>query len=982
MTGQGNQNVDGGQRSDGGQTAEGGRARPRILIVGGGAAGTLVALHLARTAGRRSTGCDLVVVDPGDLLGRGVAFGTSDPGHLLNVPASGMSALPEDPGHFVAWRGQQDPGQPSLPWVFAPRRQFAWYLQETLAASVSGAADQVTLRQVRATAVAARRVGAGVVVVTDEGGELAADAVVIATGLPAAGHSWAPPALRSSAFFVPDPWAPGALDVIRRDRSGPAAVLLVGTGLTMVDIALSLTRTTTRTTKGTTNPETARSGGRPDRLLHAVSRNGRLPRVHAGSAKLPAIPDITDWDADLAELRKRVGRHLRDVARTTGDWRPALDGLRVQVTALWNRMSEQDRATFLAQDAGGWNVLRHRMPRSSATALHGLRDTGRLRLHRASVTGAEPLSHGGLRVSLSDGSASEVGWVVNCTGPRSDIRLLGDPLLDDLLRPSGGPSTGPSGGPEDGTEDSLGEGTALASVATAGMGLRTTNGRLIDSTGSSDAPLWTLGALRRGELWESTAIPEIRSQALAVATAVLDAVAPLPRRLADGRVVSGRHPIARPRDPLGLPLSTTAEAAVSFNLGLERLMRLQNGAEEQLLEATRLDPDFALAHAALAMLGHEAGASADVAASLAAARRAVRTRGDDRERSLIEVIGRRVTDARRSGAQALKQHIAGYPRDVLAVSAAVPTIAFSGVTDLQQEAWELVESLAPAYGDHWWYISLLAFTRQDQSRFEEAGFLAESALACEPSSGHAVHAQTHVMYETGQHEEGRVWLDHWIAETGRSADYRAHFSWHAALHEIALGDLDAVHHRYQAHLAPPTVTGVRALIDSASLLWRWKLDAQELNATADRVAPSTAAVIAAIDPALLRSPQTPFTALHAAIALAGNNDTAGLDVLRRHCLTSPETAMRAEVAVICEALTAVCQERWSTASRLLERLLPGLVHIAGSAAQREVFEETLLFSLIKDGQNDRARAVLDTRLARRDSPLDQRRRVALASLPG
>ena len=88
---------------------------------------------------------------------------------------------------------------------------------------------------------------------------------------------------------------------------------------------------------------------------------------------------------------------------------------------------------------------------------------------------------------------------------------------------------------------------------------------------------------------------------------------------------------------------------------------------------------------------------------------------------------------------------------------------------MQQEAWDLVEGLAPAYGDHWWYISLLAFTRQDQSRFDEAGMLAESALSCEPSSGHAVHAQTHVLYETGQHEAGRVWLDHWVAESGRSA---------------------------------------------------------------------------------------------------------------------------------------------------------------------------------------------------------------------
>src|SRR6187549_3586872 len=237
------------------------KVRPSILVIGGGAAGTLVALHLARTAGRRSTGCDVVVLDPADLLGRGVAYGTSDDDHLLNIPASGASALPEDPAHFVAWRGRQDPDRLSEPWVFAPRRQYARYLQETLAAALAASADHVTLRQVRARAVEIRRAGNGAVVRTDAGTEITADAVVIATGLPVAGHAWAPEELQSSAFFVPDPWAAGALDVIRRDRCGPPSVLLVGTGLTMVDVALSLT-----------GPAAGGPGanGRDDRVLHAV----------------------------------------------------------------------------------------------------------------------------------------------------------------------------------------------------------------------------------------------------------------------------------------------------------------------------------------------------------------------------------------------------------------------------------------------------------------------------------------------------------------------------------------------------------------------------------------------------------------------------------------------------------------------------------------------------------------------------------------
>src|SRR5690606_25045887 len=157
-------------------------------------------------------------------------------------------------------------------------------------------------------------------------------------------------------------------------------------------------------------------------------------------------------------------------------------------------------------------------------------------------------------------------------------------------------------------------------------------------------------------------------------TDVLDAVAPLPRRLENGRLVPGTHPVARPRDPLGLPLSTTSEAAAVYNQGLERVMLLQDGGENLIREAAELDPDFALAHAALAMLAHEAGAVGDVRSSLAAARDAITRRGDERERSWVDVVTSRVADARNSGAQALLRHIDDYPRDVLAVSAAVPTI--------------------------------------------------------------------------------------------------------------------------------------------------------------------------------------------------------------------------------------------------------------------------------------------------------------------
>jgi uncharacterized NAD(P)/FAD-binding protein YdhS len=923
--------------------------RPTVVIVGAGAAGTLTAIHLLRTAGRRSSSLEVVLLDPGDRWGRGVAFGTPDEAHLLNVPASGMSAFPEDPADFATWNAGHDPVGDGGASAFLPRRRFALYLDDTLAHAVASTAGLVSLRHVRASATGVRRTSNRLTVLTSDGRDLVADAVVIATGLPPVGHRWAPDSLRDSAFFVPDPWQPGALDVLRRDQAGPGDVLLVGTGLTMVDVTLSLS-----------GPDS-----RPDRVLHAVSRSGRLPKAHAGVLKLAAIPDISEWGSTLEEVREQARQHVLGVLRAGGDWRPAIDGLRFQVSALWERLSGADRIAFLAHDAAQWNVLRHRMAPSSATFTRELRAAGRLEVASATVVDARPLPRGGVAVTLTDGTVREVGWVVNCTGPQADIRLLGDPLLDDLL--------------------SRRAGVALATPATAGMGFNTDRGRLLDSAGSTEAAVWALGALRRGELWESTAVPEIRSQASSLAAAVLDEVAPLPRRLADGRLVSGHHPVARPRDPLGLPLSTTAEAAALYNAGLERVMRLQSGGDELIRDATLVDPDFALAHAALAMLGHEAGGDADVQTSLRAARTAVRRRGDAREASFVDVVGRRVNDVRRVGATALMAHLASHPRDVLAVSAAVPTIAFSGVTDVQREAWDLVEGLAPAYGDHWWYISLLAFIRQDQGRFDEAGLLAESALSCEPSSGHAVHAQTHVLYETGQHETGRVWLDHWVAESGRSASHRAHFSWHAALHELALGDTEAVRRRYYSQLAPPAVTGVRALIDSASLLWRWQVTTAGWDGAAgeglslppvfagEGPPPPFGPVLGAVDATMLRRPQTPFVAVHAALALAGAGEAEQLAGLRGYCVRSDDPTLRTVVATVCTALEAVIEERWAEAVVGLTEVLPVLPQLGGSAAQREVLEETLLFAQVNAGAADDARMLLETRLDRRASPLDHRR---------
>jgi hypothetical protein len=465
---------------------------------------------------------------------------------------------------------------------------------------------------------------------------------------------------------------------------------------------------------------------------------------------------------------------------------------------VWKRLSAGDKQEFLRNDARTWDAHRHRMAPITAERLAVVRESGRLCQHTGEVVSAEDTGDA-VRVLLSAGTVMTVGAVVNCTGPVGDATA--DPLLRELLA------------------------CGLARAGEIGLGLATADdGRILGSTGRR-APLWTLGALRRGSLWESTAMPEIRSQAADVAKAVVAHLSlPSVRRQADG------------------------------------------------------------------------------------------------ERSFLNAVTARVDEG---SATALLAHIREYPLDALAVSVAIPTVAFGGLTSGSETA-ELVESLAPSYGGDWWYAGQLAFVRQDQERWSEAEQLSSYALSLEPSSGHAVHARAHVFYETGLHVEGLRWLDGWINERGPQANHRAHFSWHAALHELMMGDTDAVRQRYLTQLAPPGVSGSRVLVDSGAMLWRCRMTGAWLS--------------------------------------------------------HPDPVFRNVVAPLCSGLAAVVGGDWGTPLLILEAIPSRLQALGGSAAQRDVVEETLVYALSVSGRGEDAASLLDLRLNRRPSPLDVRRRNALAGL--
>jgi uncharacterized NAD(P)/FAD-binding protein YdhS len=428
-----------------------------VAIVGGGASGTLVAVQLLRHA---RGPWRIALIERSGALARGIAYGPAEPCHLLNVPAGGMSALPDDPGHLVRWSG-------AAPDAFLPRALFGAYLEALLTSAHAGAAPGVALQLVCGEAASATVDGGGVRIGLREGGEIEARAAVLALGNQAGPDlQVADGGMYSSPLYRRSPWEPGALDGVARD----GGVLLLGTGLTMVDAALALHR---RGHRGT---------------IHALSRHGLLPHVHA-SATGPVQARVG------ASGVRGLLRALRVASRGGADWQAQFDALRPVTQRIWSRLSHEERRRFLRHLRAHWDVHRHRMAPAVGAAIAGLRTRDRLHVHAGRVQCFA--LHGGSAVALyrprGERKTRElrVSRVINCTGPAWQLRDVRHPLVESLLA------------------------QGLARPDSLGMGFATDDdGALL---GAARGLLMTLGTLRRGELWESTAIPELRSQARNVA---------------------------------------------------------------------------------------------------------------------------------------------------------------------------------------------------------------------------------------------------------------------------------------------------------------------------------------------------------------------------------------------------------------------------------------------------------------------------------
>jgi uncharacterized NAD(P)/FAD-binding protein YdhS len=454
-----------------------------IAIIGGGFSGTMLAAHLLRAPA--APPLRIALIERTGRFGGGVAYGAASPLHLLNVPAGRMSAFHDDSEHFLRWLRTKTPDAQGG--AFVPRPLYAEYLESILSDAARSTAPGATLDRISAAAHDITPAASSLHIAISNGNALTADVVVLATG----NFPPANPALADSSFlrdprYIKDPWSPGALESL----SGQEPKLLIGTGLTMIDVALEI------------------SSGPGRAPIHAISRRGLLPQAHRpprSSYHPPTPTDINTWPRTALGILRRVRAEVaRGNARAT-DWRETLTALRAVTPDLWRSLPEAEQRRWLTHLRPFWETHRHRAAPEAWARIEDLTRSRRLRVQAARLIAIEPRENA-LHVRLQPRGQSaetslDIARVINCSGPETALARTGDPLLTALHK------------------------RALIASDPLFLGLQATpDGAAIDASGRASKNLYVLGPLRRAQLWETTAVPELRIQARDLAAHVLRAI--------------------------------------------------------------------------------------------------------------------------------------------------------------------------------------------------------------------------------------------------------------------------------------------------------------------------------------------------------------------------------------------------------------------------------------------------------------------------
>ena len=443
-------------------------ASRHAIIIGGGASGVLSAYQLLQ---RSTPDFRITLIEKRPEIGRGLAYHTGNPEHVLNVRVANMSALPDEPDHFWRWLASREDVPPPCPdpYCFVPRRIYGDYIASLLMTSKGRSSHRLSI--VQGTCVGVSEEPGEVSVRLDDGRCYIGDIAVLATG-----HD-----VRSCSPGYADPWVLPSSAGIDPD----ATILILGTGLTMVDYVQSVIQ------DGHCGP------------IVAMSRRGLLTKPHRRVDPIRIEETDVPFGAGISHLlrwfRNRVDAHVAQGS----DWRSVIDGLRPYTQRLWRELPPASKRRFLEHARAWWDVHRHRMAPEVEARITDALCAGRLTVMAAKVAGIEP-NEAGARIRYRRRGQSEilsmqVGAIVDCTGIVKDPLASANPAVRSLFE------------------------RGLARVDPLHIGIETSaDCAIVNHGGVASRRLFAVGPLTRAAFWEIIAIPDIRNQCAELAAKLAD----------------------------------------------------------------------------------------------------------------------------------------------------------------------------------------------------------------------------------------------------------------------------------------------------------------------------------------------------------------------------------------------------------------------------------------------------------------------------
>jgi uncharacterized NAD(P)/FAD-binding protein YdhS len=445
-----------------------------VAVIGAGFAGTLTAIHLARMSAGTVR---VALIEKRKQFGRGVAYATEDPSHLLNVPAGKMGAYARDLEHFLHWCDEH-PDRCHAAGVenvqagsFVPRKLYGDYVEDLLE---DARRRWPSLRLLQGEAADLRPKRNGQLVVEFFGGQIlnAANVVLALGNFPPSDPKLRDQRFHTSSRYLTDPWSKATIE--RLSESGD--ILILGSGLTGLDLLLSLAKS------------------RREGVIHLVSRRGLFPQPHASCAPSPLLLDASTLPKTAREALNQVRKASQRATEAGSDWRAVIDALRPSTQNIWRQWDWAERRRFLRHLRAYWEPHRHRASPEALAIKQYLEACGRLACYRGRVQSITERA-AGLEVEFVEFGRREprrlqVSYVVNCTGPECNYHKLQDPLVLQLFL------------------------RGLITPDPLFLGIDVGAGGVIYNVYGERVPnLYTLGSPQKGRLLETTAVPELRVQA-------------------------------------------------------------------------------------------------------------------------------------------------------------------------------------------------------------------------------------------------------------------------------------------------------------------------------------------------------------------------------------------------------------------------------------------------------------------------------------